>query len=150
MAVAKSYEKYEFDGEPFEENKKMYINVITPKGIKKVRWYTDNQKAAIYKNDKKQTSFNAKKVFGFEGGDHILVYFGTDTKINNWRNDYPPYTIMYNTIFGWYTPNDKIEIIKKIPDGITCKPIFWQQVNDGTDVGIKDYDTVRKIVKENK
>ena len=39
MAVAKTYAKMEISGEPFMENKRMYVNVISPKGLKKVRWY---------------------------------------------------------------------------------------------------------------
>ena len=41
MAVAKTYEKMALVGEPFQENGKMYVNVQAPKGIKKVRWYSD-------------------------------------------------------------------------------------------------------------
>ena len=38
MPVAKTYAKMELSGEPFKENGRMYVNVIAPKGLKKVRW----------------------------------------------------------------------------------------------------------------
>ena len=46
MAVAHSYEKFEIKGEPFKESGRWYVNVMAPKGLKKVRWYSDAERAA--------------------------------------------------------------------------------------------------------
>ena len=40
MPVAKSYQKYKIVGQPFKDNGKMYVVVMTDKGSHKtVRWY---------------------------------------------------------------------------------------------------------------
>ena len=50
--VAKSYQGLATFGEPFEENKKMYIVVVTSRGAhKKVRWYTDAEYAKMYPDE---------------------------------------------------------------------------------------------------
>ena len=48
MPVAKTYESLEMQGEPFKENGRMYVNVMTSKGLKKVRWYSDNEYQRMY------------------------------------------------------------------------------------------------------
>ena len=48
MAVAKTYAHMKVEGEPFKENGRMYVNVIAPKGIKKVRWYSDAEYRRMY------------------------------------------------------------------------------------------------------
>ena len=50
MPVAKTYEKLTLQGEPFMENKRMYVYVLAKNGPKKVRWYSDaeyRRKAAL-------------------------------------------------------------------------------------------------------
>ena len=88
MAVAKTYEKMEIVGEPFERDSKMYVNVIGPcprcggsghysynqldgtmcygcRGTGKqrleVRWYTDAQRAAMDRAAEKRAAEKQKK-----------------------------------------------------------------------------------------
>ncbi len=88
MAVAKSYEKMEIVGEPFQQDGKMYVNVIGPckrcggsghysynpkdgtvcfgcggSGKEKlsVRWYTDAQRAAMDRAAEKRAAVKAEK-----------------------------------------------------------------------------------------
>ena len=49
--VAKTYQSLEIQGEPFEENKRLYVNVVTKSGLKKVRWYTDVEYRRMYPNE---------------------------------------------------------------------------------------------------
>ena len=77
MAVAKTYAKMEISGEPFMENKRMYVNVISPKGLKKVRWYSDAEYHRMYPGEVTENGkhdimdFNARFVFGFGDAGYI-------------------------------------------------------------------------------
>ena len=68
MPVAKTYANFTIDGEPFRENNRMYVNVITPKGAKKVRWYSESEYNHMYPAAKVEPQFNAKRAFGFDNG----------------------------------------------------------------------------------
>lgn len=46
MPTARTYDRYSLDGEPFKENGRMYVYVMMPNGNKKVRWYTEAERAA--------------------------------------------------------------------------------------------------------
>ena len=75
MAVAKSYEKMALSGDPFVENGKMYVNVIAPKGLKKVRWYSDAEYKRMYPNailTHDVMDFNAKHVPGQYELPHLI------------------------------------------------------------------------------
>lgn len=124
MSVAKSYTQYKIDGEPFIENGKTYVNIIMPKGLKKVRWYPEAEDNIL--------KFSQKHAFGFDRGGYITVFYGDEQKIKDWRSTLPAWTIWHNTFFGYFMPPyNHFDGI--LPDGIQAKQIFWDDVRDTTD-----------------
>lgn len=126
MAVAKTYEKMPVQGEPFKENGRMYVNILAPKGLKKVRWYSDVEyrkmyPEAIIKYD--VMDFNAKHAFGFEETGYITLYKGRN--VEEWANE-DRTNIYYNCSFGFYTPGrlDTPHLIA----GIEPIKLMWEEV----------------------
>lgn len=151
MPVAKSYENCDLKGEPFKENGKWYVIIITNKGDdKKVRWYTDNEYARMYPAPKGglvskdiMMTFNAKHAFGFDRGDYITLYRGDNEVIKEWaRLTWPP-RAWYNETFGFYTPS-KINP-GAIPKDITPVKLTWDEVKQD-DIHMKSHEEVRRYV----
>jgi len=143
MAVAKTYASYPLNGEPFEENKRMYVNVVTSKGLKKVRWYTDAEYKRMYPDaiiEDTTMNFNARHVFGFGDKGYILIYKGQN--IEEWaENDRT--NIWFNLTFGYYTPS-KLEP-PKVLNGIEAIQLKWEDVMAHDD-RMKPHEEVQKIV----
>jgi hypothetical protein len=143
MPVAKTYANMQLSGEPFKENGRMYVNVIAPKGIKKVRWYSDTEYRRMYPNnivEHSTTNFNAYHAFGFDAKGYILIYKGKN--VEEWaENDRT--NIWYNLIFGYYTPS-KFEC-PKLADGIEAIQLKWEDIIDH-DKKMLPYEKVKKIV----
>ena len=143
MAVAKTYAKMEISGDPFMENGRMYVNVHAPKGLKKVRWYSDAEYRRMYPDavvEHNIMDFNAKHVFGFEETGYIIIYKGTD--VEGWANE-DRTNIYYNCTFGFYTPG-RLESPHLI-DGIEPIRLMWEEVMDYND-RMKPHEVVQKIV----
>ena len=84
MAVAKTYEKFEIQGEPFTENKRAYVIVKTPKGDKKVRWYSEKEYARMYPDAQTVTkTSNYRQALGFKDAGYITIYLG-ENESNEW------------------------------------------------------------------
>ena len=124
MPVAKTYAHMEIQGEPFSENKRMYVNVLAPKGIKKVRWYSDAEYARMYPNEvKDEPEFNAYRAFGFNDSNYITLYKGRN--VEEWaEND--RHNIWNNLIFGYYTPG-RLEL-PNLSNDIEAIQLKWEQV----------------------
>lgn len=118
VAVAPSYQQYELSGDPFKEDKKWYVYIKAPKGLKKVRWYP---KPEDYK-------INAHKFFGFGENNYINLIIGKREDIIEWKNRLPLYTIFDNTIFGWFMPSTNE--VKDIPTNIKLHKLTWNEVKD--------------------
>lgn len=149
MAVARSYEKYKIEGEPFKESGRWYVNVITPKGLKKVRWYSDAERAA---QDKKAGAksdvndimdFNARHAFGFDEAGYITIFKGDEEVIRDWAQSVWPPRAWYNLTFGFHTPS-KMEVTD-LPDSIEPIRLTWEEVQDHDD-RMKPHDVVHKYV----
>ena len=143
MPVAKTYAKMEIQGEPFQESGRMYVNVIAPKGLKKVRWYTDAEYRRMYPDavvEHDIMDFNAKHVFGFEETGYITLYKGRN--VEGWANE-DRTNIYYNCTFGFYTPGrlDTPHLI----DGIEPIRLMWEDVM-AHDNRMKPHEEVKKIV----
>lgn len=143
MPVAKTYSNMPLEGEPFKENGRMYINVHAPKGIKKVRWYTEAEYIRMYpdaiiKNE--VVAFNARDAFGFREAGYITLYKGNN--IEEWaENDRR--SIWYNLTFGYYTPSHlELPIIS---NGIEAVQLNWNDVAAKGNM-MKPHEEVRKIV----
>jgi len=143
MPVAKTYEKMQIQGEPFSENGRLYVNVIAPKGIKKVRWYSDTEYQRMYPDaviEHDVMDFNAKHVFGFEETGYITLYKGKN--VEEWANEDRTH-IYYNLTFGFYTPGRF-----KLPyliDGIEPIQLKWEEVMAHDD-RMRPHEEVKKLV----
>lgn len=143
MPVAKTYAKMQIEGEPFQENGRMYVNVSAPKGLKKVRWYSDAEYRRMYpeavvEND--IMNFNARKAFGFGDEGYITLYKGRN--VEEWaEND--RHNIYYNLTFLYYTPG-KLELPRVI-EGVEPIKLKWEQVAAEGDK-MRPHDEVKKIV----
>ena len=142
MPVAKTYAHMEIQGEPFSENKRMYVNVLAPKGIKKVRWYSEAEYARMYPNEiKDEPEFNAYRAFGFNGSDYITLYKGRN--VEEWaENDRS--NIWNNLIFGYYTPG-RLEL-PRLSDSVEAVQLKWEQVAAKGN-SMKPAEEVQKIVQ---
>jgi hypothetical protein len=143
MAVAKTYEHMEIQGEPFQENGRMYVNVLAPKGLKKVRWYTEAEYKRMYPEavvEHDIMDFNARHVFGFGEKGYILIYKGKN--VEEWaENDRT--NIWFNLTFGYYTPS-KFEP-PKVLNGVEAIQLKWEDVMAHDNV-MKPHEEVKKIV----
>ena len=143
MPVAKTYAKMEIQGEPFQENGRMYVNVIAPKGLKKVRWYTDTEYRRMYPDalvEHDVMDFNAKHVFGFEETGYITLYKGRN--VEEWANE-DRTNIRFNCTFGYYTPGRLGT--PHLTDGIEPIHLMWEDVMAHDD-RMKPHEEVKKIV----
>lgn len=142
MPVAKTYAHMEIQGDPFSENKRMYVNVLAPKGIKKVRWYSDAEYARMYPNEvKDEPEFNAYRAFGFNDSDYITLYKGRN--VEEWaEND--RHNIWNNLVFGYYTPG-RLEL-PNLTEGIEIVQLRWEQVAAKGNT-MKPAEEVQKIVQ---
>lgn len=143
MPVAKTYEKYPLDGEPFEENKRQYVYVIAPKGKKKVRWYSDAEYKRMYPDAVIPSSFNARQAFGFGKVGYITIFKGDEDTVRDWaRASWPP-KAWYNTLFDFYTPGGRP--LENLPSTITPIQIKWSDIA-ANDTQLKSDEEVRKYV----
>lgn len=148
MAVAKTYAKMELSGEPFMENKRMYVNVVSPKGLKKVRWYSDAEYRRMYPgevtdNGKHDTmDFNARHAFGFDELGYITIYRGEASFIEKFVEAHHE-SFRRNLTFGYYTPSN-ISMCD-LPEGMEPIHLTWNEVMDHDD-RMKSHDVVQKIV----
>ena len=143
MPVAKTYATFAIDGEPFKENGRMYVNVITPKSIKKVRWYTDAEYKRLYPDvtvENDIMNFNARHAFGFDEKGYILIYKGKI--VEEWAET-DRTNIWFNLTFGYYTPS-KFEQ-PNLTDGIEAIKLQWKDVVAHYDK-MKPHEEVKKIV----
>lgn len=148
MAVAKTYAKMEISGEPFMENKRMYVNVISPKGLKKVRWYSDAEYHRMYPDEVTENGkhdimdFNARLVFGFGDDGYITIYRGDELALQECVENHHE-SFRRNLTFGYYTPSH-IPVCT-LPISITPIMLKWEEVMDH-DNRMKSHEVVQKIV----
>lgn len=145
MPVAKTYSKLELSGEPFKENGRMYINVIAPKGIKKVRWYTDAEYQRMYPDEQKENDimdFNARHAFGFREPGYITIYRGDENLLEEFVESHRT-SFWRNLTFNYYTPSH-IEV-PELPKGIEAIQLKWEEVQDHDD-RMKPHEEVVKYI----
>ena len=143
MPVAKTYANMEVQGEPFKENGRMYVNVVSSKGIKKVRWYTEAEYKRMYPDAVAESDimdFNAYHAFGFDPVGYITLYKGAN--VEEWaEND--RHNIYYNYTFLYYTPG-RLEL-PVLSDGIEPIQLKWEDVMAHDD-RMKPHEEVKKYV----
>ena len=149
MPTARSYDNYEIQGDPFEENGRMYVNVLTPKGIKQVRWYTEAERAAqdrkagieVKKND--LMDFNARHAFGFGELGFITIYKTVSAELLENFVESNHESFRYNLTFQYYTPSRLP--IPTLPDGIIPIQLKWEDVQD-YDTRMRSHEEITRLV----
>ena len=126
-----------------------------------VRWYTDKQRASMDKAAEKRQAaiaakveerrikFAARNAFGFGKAGFITLIWGDNDGIQEWREELPMHTVLYNTIFGWYIPSEKTPDL--IPSRFSSKRLEWNDVrdtNDAEDLYMKPNEEVAAYVHE--
>lgn len=143
MPVAKTYTTFAINGEQFQENGKTYVNVVTPKGLKKVRWYTDAEYKRMYPDTVTEhdiMNFNARHAFGFDEKGYILIYKGKN--VEEWAET-DRTNIWFNLTFGYYTPSKFEQPV--LAEGIEAIKLQWQDIVAHND-RMKSHEEVKKIV----
>lgn len=145
MPVAKSYQSLNLLGEPYIKNKRMYILVETKSGKEKeVRWYTDQEYAKMYPEEKKDKTKDPyyksqKYVLGFDEG-YIWILKNPTEENEEWLylNGY-----LYSTgLWGRYIKStEKVEV----PYHIEMVKLYWEDVGKA-DEWLKDEAEVLRAV----
>lgn len=147
MPVAKSYENMEILCEPFKDGKSLYVKVKSPKGEKKVRWYSDAEYRRMYPNEVKENDimdFNARHAFGFGSDGYITIYNDSTGQLMEFAESHHE-SFRFNLTFGLYTPS-RIQLCD-LPVGVVPVRLNWEEVM-AHDNRMKPHDAVQKIVAE--
>lgn len=139
--VAKTYQEWHRECEPFEANGKMYITVRSPKGAtKNVRAYTEKEYLRMYpatapvlQNGSTEPRANGpvvKDILGFQEG-YIWIFKGNLEAAEYWFAKSPE--CRYHVAFGWYVVSTE-SIPFDIPCCIESVKLPWEKVGnaDGT------------------
>ena len=145
MSVAKSYEKYEVYGEPYEHNKRQYVKIkytccrksscskCGGQGfyLKEVRWYEE------------PITFNARQGFGFFEKGYITIFKGPREILDEYFKSNMVGKIRYNLIFLWHLPSS-YEVPDDLPKEIKSVQLKWEQIS--TNNITNDYDEIKTLV----
>jgi hypothetical protein len=142
--VAKSYQSLQMVGEPFTQNGRQYIKVITKSGTEKtVRWYTDDEYYQMYPEETPKTkkTKSLKEVLGFEKG-YITLFKGEYDDDSEFLHS--P-SVQYNRLFGWFCPSH-CKYPDNIPDDVTLILLNWDDIAVDDDTLLAE-QTVRRLVE---
>ena len=115
------------------------------KEILAVRWYTDSQRASLDKAaekrkaaakqaaEERRVKFAARNAFGFGEEGHIMLIWGDNSAIKEWRDGFPMYTILWSEYFGWYAPASSFSLLTNIPENIHSRVLEWNEIRDESD-----------------
>ena len=145
MAVAKSYQKLDICGDPYEKNGRAYIVVSYPDGRhKEVRWYTDAEYKKMYPEEKVSVDkWNAKKILGFEKG-YITIFKGDIKENEEWFK--LEKACRYHTYWGWYVISTE-DLPEPMPLGVEAVRLEWSQVGYEGEVQLRSESEVKAAVQ---
>ena len=134
--VAKTYDNWPRETEPYIANGRYYVKVRSPKGdVKQVRAYNEREYAKLYKEapcaSPVQPTVNTqgpvvKKILGFEKG-YIWIFKGDLDNAEYWFT--ATKECRYHCQFGWYIVSTD-EIPTNIPSCITPVRLEWEKVGN--------------------
>ena len=149
MPTAKKYMNYDH-GEPFMENGRMYVNILTGENrytgtlyTKKVRWYSDAEWERMYATKAVKKSVNFREVLGFGEAGYITIYYGETYPNLNWFKEAPE--CRYHKVFGWYTPSAET-VSDEIPEGVKTAKLYWDDIKN--EYGDVDEDKATAAIAE--
>lgn len=143
MPVAKSYQKYDIVCEPFLDNGRSYVNINKGGVLKTVRWYSEKEYAAMYKETKISGATITptvdapivKEALGFKNG-YIDIIKGD---INKWEDYLNLSPARFCRLWGWYIISTE-EVPHDFPHDLSLLRLSWNAVGnpDGTLLPEKD------------
>ena len=142
--VAKSFQSLTQIGEPFQEDGKAYVIVLTQKGNpRKVRWYSEQEYKKLYPTETiAHHSVNQFKIFGFDKG-YITIFRGNIEKNIEWFR----YSNARNcTLWGWDIVSTE-EVPDDIPESIEPIKLYWESVRSGP-TELKPDAAVKEVVQK--
>lgn len=146
MAVAPSFQNFEFLTDPYAVNGKMYIRVRNPKTgtERQVRWYDENKtaKSSTPKVNAQDAFYKPQKeVLGFTKG-YITIFKGDTYAHLEW---FQQSIARYARWWGWYIISTE-EVPADLPEGLETVLLPWDLV--GNDDGkLKLESDVQKAVE---
>ena len=146
MAVAPSFQNFEFLTDPYAVNGKMYIRVRNPKTgtERQVRWYDENKtaKSSTPKVNAQDAFYKPQKeVLGFTKG-YITIFKGDTYAHLEW---FQQSIARYARWWGWYIISTE-EVPADLPAGLETVLLPWDLV--GNDDGkLKLESDVQKAVE---
>lgn len=145
--VAKSFQSLKIADEPFNENGRPYVHVITKTGsLRKVRWYSENEYYKMYPEDRNSAADPyykpQKEVLGFNKG-YITIFKGNN--ISEEREYFRNNSARYAKWWGWYFVSTE-ELPDDIPDDVTPIKLNWELVGN-EDGSLKSSEEVRAAVE---
>jgi hypothetical protein len=148
--VAKSYQDWKRECEPFEANGKMYITVRNPKGTtKNVRAYTEKEYRKMYPaeapsmTEPRASGPVVKNILGFQDG-YIWIFKGDLEYAEYWFEKTKE--ARFHVIIGWYIAStDAVPF--DIPCCIESVKLPWEKVGN-TDGTLLPKDIVAAAVNE--
>ena len=147
--VAKSYQKMKQLGVPYKDKGKAYVRVMTQKGVEKVvRWYTDEEYAKMYPEEKKDRTKDPyykpqKYTLGFDKG-YITIFRGYKEELHEeW---FKQSICRYARWWGWYVISTQ-EVPLDLPAGVTPVKLFWDPMGNEEE-WLKDEITVKNHVRK--
>jgi hypothetical protein len=147
--VAKSYQAWSRENEPFEANGKMYVTVRSPKGTtKNVRAYTEREYMKLYPDavvteTPAEKKYVVKDVLGFQNG-YIWIFKGDLENAEYWFEKTPE--CFYHVAIGWYITSTNT-VPFDIPCCIESVKLPWEKVGN-TDGTLLPKDIVAAAVNE--
>lgn len=122
MPVAKSYQSFKIDGEPFTTNGRQYVKLSNGKTV---RWYSDSEYKKLYPEavsiEKPKRSL--KDILGFEKG-FITIFKGETYPHLEW---FQASIARYNKVWGWFIPSE-IEVPQDVPVELEAKQLLWSEI----------------------
>lgn len=146
MAVAPSFQNFEFLTDPYIVNGKMYIRVRNPKTgtERQVRWYDENKtaKSSTSKVNAQDAFYKPQKeVLGFTKG-YITIFKGDTYAHLEW---FQQSIARYARWWGWYIVSTE-EVPADLPEGLEAVVLPWDLV--GNDDGkLKLESDIQKAVE---
>jgi hypothetical protein len=139
--VAKSYQGWAIEGDPFEVSGRMYVTVRKPSGsTKTVRAYTEKEYFKMYPAEAPSTQNGntepraggpvVKDILGFQNG-YIWIFKGDLENAEYWFQRTPE--CRFHVVWGWYVVSTE-SIPFDIPSCIESIQLPWEKIGnaDGT------------------
>lgn len=129
--VAKSYQNMEQLTDPYRYNGRMYVDIKTKAGAtKRVRWYSDNEYAKMYPEDKvdkaKDPYYRPQKyVLGFDKG-YITIFKNVKPEHDEW---FRLSICRFAKWWGWYVISTE-EVPKDLPSGVEPVKLYWEPMGN--------------------